>query len=164
MSAPIRRRRDGRYAIKLDPSVRAVLVTMAEQLSPILGPDEPMTRRLFPPAYAGDDERDHEAEYRRLVDNALVNHHREAFAVMAATAQADILTEPELDAWLSAVGSLRLVLGTRLDVSEDMEAPDPEDPTAPEYALYELLGQLQYLMIEVLAAGLPDEGRPEGPL
>ena len=54
------------------------------------------------------------------------------------------------------------MLGTRLDVSEDMEAPDPEDPTAPEYALYELLGQLQYLMVEVLAAGLPDEGRPEG--
>ena len=164
MSAPIRRRRDGRYAIKLDASVRAVLVNMAEQLSPILSPDEPMTRRLFPPAYAGEGEQGKEADYRKLVDNALINHHQEAFAVMAATAQADILTEPELNAWLSAVGSLRLVLGTRLDVSEDMEAPDPEEPTAPEYALYELLGQLQYLMIDVLAAGLPDEGRPEGAL
>ena len=164
MSAPIRRRRDGRYAVKLDPSVRAVLVTMAEQLSPILGPDEPMTRRLFPPAYAGENEREREVEYRSLVDTALINHHREAFGMMAATAQADVLTESELDAWLSAVGSLRLVLGTRLDVSEEMEAPDPEDPTAPEYALYELLGQLQYLIIEVLAAGLPDEGRPEGAL
>ncbi len=164
MSAPIRRRRDGRYAVKLDASVRAVLVTMAEQLSPIISPDEPMTRRLFPPAYAGENEQGKEADYRTLVDNALINHHREAFAVMAATAQADILTEPELNAWLSAVGSLRLVLGTRLDVSEDMEAPDPEEPTAPEYALYELLGQLQYLMIDVLAAGLPDEGRPAGAL
>jgi hypothetical protein len=164
VSAPIRRRRDGRYAVKLDPSVRAVLVTMSEQLSPILSPNEPMTRRLFPPAYAGDDQQGAEGDYRNLVDDALVNHHQEAFAVMAATAQADILTEPELNAWLSAVGSLRLVLGTRLDVSEEMEVPDPEDPTAPEYALYELLGQLQYLMIEVLAAGLPDEGRPEGAL
>ena len=75
-----------------------------------------------------------------------------------------LVTESELDAWMSAVGSLRLVLGTRLDVSEDMVAPDPEDPMAPEYALYELLGQLQYLMIEVLASQLPDEGRPEGSL
>ena len=83
---------------------------------------------------------------------------------MAETAQSDILTESELTAWLSAVGSLRLVLGTRLDVSEDMEPPDPEDAAAPEYALYELLGQLQFLMIEVLAAELPDEGRPEGAL
>jgi len=33
-----------------------------------------------------------------------------------------------------------------------------------EYALYELLGQLQFLMIEVLAGELPDEGRPEGAL
>ena len=164
VSAPIRRRRDGRYAVKLDPSVRAVLVTMAEQLAPVLGPNEPMTRRLFPPAYTGDDDGGAEIEYRRLVDEALVNHHRQAFTVMAETAQSDILTEAELTAWLSAVGSLRLVLGTRLDVSEDMAAPDPEDPAAPEYALYELLGQLQFLMIEVLAAGLPDEGRPEGAL
>jgi hypothetical protein len=164
VSAPIRRRRDGRYAIKLDPSVRAVLVTMSEQLAPTIGPDEPMTRRLFPPAYAGDDLQGAEAEYRNLVDNALVNHHREAFTVMAETAQADILTESELNAWMSAIGSLRLVLGTRLDVSEDMVAPDPGDPMAPEYALYELLGQLQYLMIDVLASQLPDEGRPEGSL
>jgi len=164
VSAPIRRRRDGRYAVKLDASVRAVLVTMAEQLAPILGPNEPMTRRLFPPAYAGDDEGGAERDYRKLVDDALVNHHQEAFTLMARTAQADVLTEAELTAWLSAVGSLRLVLGTRLDVSEDMVAPDPEDPTAPEYALYELLGQLQFLMIEVLAAELPDEGRPEGAL
>jgi len=164
VSAPIRRRRDGRFAVKLDPSVRAVLVTMAEQLSPILGPGEPMSRRLFPPAYTSDDGRSHEAEYRELVDSALVNHHREAFALMAATSQSDVLTEPELNAWLSAVGSLRLVLGTRLDVSEDMEPPDPEDPTASEYALYELLGQLQYLIVDVLAAGLPEEGRPEGAL
>ena len=35
-----------------------------------------------------------------------------------------ILTESELNAWLSAVGSMRLVLGTRLDVSEDMAPPD----------------------------------------
>ena len=48
MSAPIRRRRDGRYAVKLDPGVRAVLATMPAQLSPVVGPDEPMTRRLFP--------------------------------------------------------------------------------------------------------------------
>lgn len=164
MSMPIRRRRDGRYAVKLDPGVRAVLVTMAEQLAPILSPDEPMTRRLFPPAYPAEEQAGAEQEYRSLVDGALVNRHRQAFAVMAETAQADTLSESELTDWLSAVGSLRLVLGTRLDVSEEMDAPDPDDPSAPEYALYELLGQLQYLMIEVLAAQLPEEGRPEGTL
>jgi hypothetical protein len=164
VSAPIRRRRDGRYAVKLDPSVRAVLVTMSEQLAPVLSPDEPMTKRLFPPAYPGQLHESAERDYRDLVDGALVNHHRQAFAVMADTAGADVLTDTELDCWLSAIGSMRLVLGTRLDVSEDMESPAPDDPAAPEYALYELLGQLQYLIIEVLAAELPDEGRPEGTL
>ena len=43
-----------------------------------------------------------------------------------------------------------------------MTEPAADDPTAPEYALYELLGQLQYLMVEVLAAALPPEGRPDG--
>jgi hypothetical protein len=164
VSAPFKRRRDGRITVKLDPAVRAVLVTMSEQLAPVLDADQPMTRRLFPPAYADEGHARHEQEYRTLVDNALVNHHREAFAVIANTAQSTSLTGPEFDAWLSAVGSMRLVLGTRLDVSEDMVEPAPDDPAAPEYALYELLGQLQYLMIEVLSAELPDEGRPEGAL
>jgi hypothetical protein len=164
VSAPFKRRRDGRYTVKLDPGVRAVLATMSEQLSPVLDPSEPMTRRLFPPAYPGGGEEGAEREYRALVDSALVNHHQQAFAVVGATADADTLSESELTAWLSAVGSMRLVLGTRLDVSEDMDPPRPEDPRAPEYALYELLGQLQYLLIETLSAGLPDEGRPEGVL
>jgi hypothetical protein len=164
VSAPIRRRRDGRYAVKIDPGVRAVLATMSEQLSPMLSPDDPMTRRLFPPAYPGENDQGAEQEYRTLVDSALVSHHQQAFAMVAETANAETLSESELNAWLSAVGSMRLVLGTRLDVSEDMAPPEPEDPIAPEYALYELLGQLQFLMIEVLSADLPDEGRPEGAL
>ncbi len=162
MSAPIRRRRDGRYAIKLDPGVRAVLATMSQQLSPVVSPDDPMTRRLFPPAYPDQDAQGAELEYRNLVDSALINHHRQAFATMAETAEADTLSEAELNTWLSAVGSMRLVLGTRLDVSEDMDPPDPSDPTAPEYALYELLGQLQYLMIEVLVGAAPRRGPPGG--
>jgi hypothetical protein len=161
MSAPIRRRRDGRYALNLDPSVRAVMVAMTEQLTPLLEAHDPVTKRLFPPAYPGLGFEDVERDYRALVDGALIEHHREAFGVLAETAHADTLSEPELQAWLSAIASLRLVLGTRLDVSEDMEAPDPEDPSAGEYALYDLLGQLQYLVVEVLAAELPDEGLPD---
>ncbi len=148
--------------VKLDPSVRGLLATLSQQLAPTLGSDDPMTRRLFPPAYTGEDQVREEQDYRQLVDGALVNHHRDAFGVLADTARSDTLSEPEFSAWLSAIGSMRLVIGTRLDVTEDMVEPAPEDPAAPEYALYELLGQLQYLMVEVLAAGLPPEGRPEG--
>ena len=138
-----------------------MLLSMSEQLSPLLGTGDPMTKRLFPPAYPAMGFEDAERDYRELVDDALVNHHREAFAVLAETSNADILNDSELQAWLTAVGSLRLVLGTRLDVKQDMEPPDPEDPTAPEFALYEVLGQLQYVMVEALSAGLPDEGSPD---
>jgi hypothetical protein len=164
VSSPIRRRRDGRYSVRLDANVRTVLLSLAQQLTPALDSDDPMTRRLFPPAYAGEGDEKAEQEYRSLVDTALVNHHRQALTVMAETANAESLSESEMHAWLSAVGSLRLVLGTRLDVCEDMEPPAPEDPSAGEYALFEFLGELQYLLIDVLAAELPDGGRPEGTL
>jgi hypothetical protein len=162
VSAPFRRRRDGRYVVKLDPSVRAVLATLSQQLLPTLDPHDPMNRRLFPPAYPDADRAGEERAYRDLVDGALVGHHQQAFAVLAETARADTLSESEFAAWMSAIGSMRLVIGTRLDVSEDMAEPAADDPGAPEYALYELLSQLQFLMVELLAAGLPPEGRPEG--
>lgn len=134
---------------------------MTRQLDPLLETHDPMTKRLFPPAYPALGLEEAERDYRTLVDHALINHHRDAFAVLARTADADSLSDSELEAWLSAVGALRLVLGTRLEVTEDMPAPGAEDPASAEYALYELLGQLQYLMVEVLAAELPDEGQPD---
>ena len=123
-----------------------------------------MVRRLFPPAYTAEDQSRAEQDYRELVDTALVNHHVRALETLVATSEADSLSEEEFLAWLDAVGSLRLVLGTRLDVHEDMEPPDPQDPQAAEYGLFLFLGELQYLMVELLAGDLPDEGRPEGAL
>jgi len=152
VSAPIRRRRDGRYAVKLDPSVRAVLVTMSEQLAPVLSPDDPMTKRLFPPAYASEINASAERDYRDLVDNALINHHREAFTLMAGTAEAEVLTDAELSAWLSAIGAMRLVLGTRLDVSEDMGEIDPDDPNAHDRLVYEVLTVILGSIIAAMSA------------
>jgi hypothetical protein len=164
VSSPIRRRRDGRYVVRLDANARIVLADLARQLPEAIATRDPMVRRLFPPAYPSAELAGAEHDYRELVDTALVNHHTEALGTLVATAQADTLSGPEFQAWLDAVGSLRLVLGTRLDVHEDMEAPDPGDPRAAEYGLYEFLGELQYLMVEVLADELPEEGRPEGAL
>ncbi|HUA96586.1 MAG TPA: DUF2017 family protein [Acidimicrobiales bacterium] len=161
MSSPIRRRRDGTFAIRLDVGARTVLADLARQLPGAIETHDPMVRRLFPPAYpaAGMDEA--EREYRELVDTALENHHIQALKLLVDTAQAETLTETEFTAWLDAVVSLRLVLGTRLDVHEDMDAPPPDDPSSTEYGLFAFLGELQYLMVEVLAEQLPDEGRPE---
>jgi hypothetical protein len=150
--------------IRLDPNARTVLADLARQLPEAITSRDPMVRRLFPPAYPGIGLAEAERDYRELVDTALVNHHTQALDVLVATAQADTLSEAEFHSWLDAIGSLRLVLGTRLDVHEGMEAPDPEDPLAAEYGLFVFLGELQHLMVEVLADDLPDEGRPEGGL
>jgi hypothetical protein len=164
VSSPIRRRRDGRYVVRLDTNARIVLADLARQLPEAIAARDPMVRRLFPPAYPSAQLAEAEADYRELVDTALVNHHTGALETLVATAQADTLSESEFQCWLDAVGSLRLVLGTRLDVHEDMEAPEPDDPRAAEYGLFVFLGELQYLMVEVLADQLPDGGRPEGAL
>ncbi len=121
-----------------------------------------MTRRLYPPAYVGQDNAKAEAEYRQMVGGVLENHHRQALETLVETADSETLSAEELNAWLAAVGTIRLVLGTRLDVSEDMAEPEGEDPRLPEFALYQLLSVLQEAIIEVLAEDLPVDGAPEG--
>ena len=44
---------------------------------------------------------------------------RQALSVLAETSVRDRLTAEELDAWLRALTDLRLVIGTRLEVTED---------------------------------------------
>jgi hypothetical protein len=79
---------------------------------------------------------------------------------MQETVNADRLTEEQAVAWLSAMNDLRLVLGTRLDVTEDTyeEDIDQEDPRFPSLAMYSYLGFLQEQLVEALAGALPDEG------
>ena len=154
----VKRTRKGDFAVKLPDHERELLATLPAQLRELLDSDDPATERLFPPAYAADPERDE--EYQRLVHDDLVRSRRTAIDVMEATLDQERLSEEELSAWLSALNDLRLVLGTKLDVSEDMYADGvpPDDPRAPAFALYGYLGWLQEQVVEALAAGLPDEG------
>jgi hypothetical protein len=56
---------------------------------------------------------------------------------------------------MRSFNALRLVLGTRLDVSEDDEPHiDPEDPDAPAWALYYFLSALVAELVDVLATDL----------
>jgi Domain of unknown function (DUF2017) len=161
LASPIRRRRDGTYTVRLDPSIRTILASVAEQMIPLVESDDVTTKRLFPPAYVGDDHSVEEREYRSLVDGALRNHHRGALSLLVETAGAQVLSADQLTGWLSAIGSMRLVLGTRLDVREDMATPAPDHPSAGEFTLYGLLGALAETIISALAVELPDEGAPE---
>ena len=75
--------------------------------------------------------------------------------LVEATIDRDELTGPELDSWLTALNELRLVLGTRLDITEESYAqwPDPRDPGARERALYLYLSGLQEEAVRAAGRG-----------
>ena len=150
----IRRRRDGRYVIALEWWERDLLRTLPGQLRDLLATDDPALERLFPPAYLTDAERDE--EYRRLMRGDLLSSRLSSLDVLEATVDAEELDEEQLLAWMGSINDVRLVLGTRLDVSEDMgERPfDDDDPRAQAYAVYGYLAYLQESVVHALSAGL----------
>ena len=155
-------RRVGRdeFELRLPDEERAVLRALPAQLRTLLidggdagerntDADDPALGRLFPPAYWDDEARN--AEYRRLMHDDLVESKLAAAAVVEATVERTRLSEEELLAWMGALNDLRLVLGTRLGVTEDpADAPDDAAPEAPAYALYSYLGWLQEQVVAAL--------------
>lgn len=150
---PIERTPAGDYRLSIGRRERAVLRTLPEALERLLAeqPDDPDLRRLFPPAYADDDEA--EAEYRRLMAGELMGGRRDALRTFGESLHADVLTVEDLEAWLRALNDLRLFLGTRLEVTEeDLVQPfDPRHPRAEERALYAYLSWLQEHVVEALS-------------
>jgi hypothetical protein len=143
---------DDEFAIDLGDDERELLVNLAGQLRDLLlESDRPEVQRLFPPGYANDPER--EAEYRAMVRDDLLEQRFAAIDLLESTAQATELDLAQMEAWMGSVNSLRLVLGTILDVSEDMVDLDPEDPNAPSYYVYGYLSSLLGEMVEAFSDG-----------
>lgn len=128
---------------------------LPDQLRTLLeAPDEgdPAVDRLFPPGYA-DEHADRNAEYAVLTRDDLTERRLAGVAEMASTIDADRLTEEQLLAWLGAINDLRLVLGVRLDVTEETVAEDFEgDPRAPTFALYGYLSWLEEDIVTALSS------------
>lgn len=150
----IRRTRGGDFDVRLPPEEREVLRQVLPQLRAALHGDasaDPAFKRLFPVAYAQDPE--HEAEYQALVGNELLATRVQQVDTVLETLDAERLSEEQLFAWMGAVNDLRLVLGTRLDVSEETElAVDASHPEAAAYALYGYLGWLLELLVDAAAS------------
>ena len=151
----VKRRGAGRYEVKLRPSERVLMgdlvVQLREQL--LASTDDPSVRRLFPPAYPDDPERD--AGYQVLTRDELLEHRLAALDTVEGSLDGDELDDAGLTGWMSTLNSLRLVLGTRLDVDEELPALADDDPMAPAYAVYEYLGWLLSQVVDVLSRDLP---------
>ena len=132
---------DDRFSVHLPGEARALLRSLAEDLVPRVRGRERETWRLFPPGHADDAAR--EAGYRELIGESLRDSHLAALAVVIDGTDADELSREDLEAWMRAVGSIRLVVG-----------PAPENPSDEDGWRHEVtagfLGALQQAAIEAL--------------
>lgn len=155
MFLPRQIERDAAGGVRLHFREEEVLLLrelLAELESLLEDPDDAAVRRLFPPAHA---DRESEAQYRSLVRDQLVAGRSKALVTVRDTLGREALNAEEAEAWLRALNDLRLVLGTRLDVSEDVdwEDIDVHEPRGRDLAVYAYLSWLQEQLIEALAEG-----------
>ena len=141
--------RAGEYRVDLDDAFRQVLRELMQQFLDLLGdPGAPVMHRLFPPAYSDPGDLERQEEYRRLMQEDLVERHKAECETVLATADAKHLTEEQLLAWTRSINGLRLAIGTYLDVQED----DPVgEPTTAEESAYHWLSFLLDEAVDALS-------------
>ena len=165
---------------KVDPVEAQVLAQCAEELLELLGsddevpddpiaamvgiatgevtpPTDPALARLLPDAYR--DEPGAATDFRRYTEADLRASKRAAASTALTQLQPLLdtggklsLDRDEADAWLAWLNDIRLVLGTRLDVTEETYEEDiaPDDPRGQVLAVYGWLGWLQESLISCL--------------
>ena len=157
-NGPVFRLKNGTYKIELAADHRQLLTQLVEQLRDSLATttDDANLRRLFPTAYNNDAKKD--AEYQRLMRDELLESRLAAIDVtIKVIAQEDEISAEEIDAFARSINSLRLVLGTTLDIAEsdygsqsdaqqsensDSDEASEADEFLIQKELYEYLGWL----------------------
>lgn len=157
---PITRLDNATYSLNIESSERAVLNSLFDQLRDVLmnDSDSDIARRLFPAAYHQDEQ--HEAEYQRLMHHELLSSRLTSLSMTADILGNDpdsdhqssdhvVISVDQLDVLMRSVNSLRLVLGTLLDVHEDETDVllDEDDPAYGQLQLYSYLGWLLEWMV-----------------
>jgi hypothetical protein len=151
-----------RVRVRLANDEVAILRGLPDQLRSVLGEDEdePVNRRLFPPAYLDVADIEHDAEFQRLMHDDLVSEKLANLDLVTTTLARGTssvrrwtveLTDEEATAWLGVLNDLRLALGVRLDITEDFDGDvDDTDPRAPALRLLSYLGWLEEQLLEAL--------------
>jgi hypothetical protein len=148
-------RRQNRFIVRMDAQERDLIRQLLSELRELLAlsPDDPRVRRLYPSAYADDAEL--ENEYRSLTREELQSGRLASIDAVEASVDAELLDLDQLTAWMQAVNSLRLVLGTMLDITDDDQelSLNPKDPNARTVALYGYLGGLLDEIVDAQLSG-----------
>ena len=164
----------GKLTLKLDPAEHGVLSQLFDQMAELLeDPDsengsdplakllnmsgstqiseDPALARLFPDGYSGDEHAS--ADFRRFTEQDLRAQKIAALSVARETLSEwtgkSSVTPQQAQHWLKALNDLRLVLGTRLEITDD--ADRDHDSEEPGMHLYNYLTYLQGTLIDALS-------------
>ena len=150
------------------PDDRDPLEALMDFSGPTTPPEDPVLARLFPTAYADDEEA--AAEFRRFTEGTLREGKARAAGTIIDTLEdaglpdelrEDGLTidvemdEPTAQTWMRSFTDIRLALATRLGVEDGDEEywyslPD-DDPRAQAHDIYEWVGWLQETLVGALS-------------
>jgi len=156
------RNEGGGIGTRLHRQLRLTLADLCDQLEHLLTTEhassDPALARLSPAAYPDDPIQ--ELEFERLLGDELTTGRLSSLRAMRESVNEPVLDEDLSLAWLRTLNDLRLVLGTRLGVTQDDGQDHLEDdaPMAAGFDLYVLLGHVQQ---ELLLAIDPDAREPE---
>jgi hypothetical protein len=157
--APFFEKKGDRFSVRLGKHERDLLVELVRRSRTLLETEDPSSdpavARLFPAAYRDDPLRN--LEYETSLGGAPRSGKLQALDTMERTANARALSEEDFLTWMGVVNDLRLVLGTRIEVTEesteeDFAAGGPRDA----YHVYQFLGWVQQEML--FALGEPESG------
>lgn len=117
---------------------------------PVARPQDEVVYRLLPDAYGEDEEAN--SEFRRFTEGVLrdekLQQAKKVLVAMPKDDEAVEITNEDFDFWLKALNDVRLALGTRLEITEDMQVVgvDPEKESLLE--VYDWLTWLQGTLLE----------------
>jgi len=173
-----------RFTITLDEVERGLITSLANQLldlvtldesvvdedplaaivgrmdEPVEAPEDAALARLFPDAYRDDPEA--AQDFRRFTEHDL----RVEKCARARSVRASLATDVEGDAevdidegsalvWLGFLNDVRLILGSRLGITEDwqegLESMSPSDPRIGLFHLYDWLTYIQETLVQSLS-------------
>jgi hypothetical protein len=146
--------------VDLSSEERELLAELCRQSRELLETEDPSSdpsvARLFPAAYKDDPLRS--LEFETNLGETPRDEKLAAIETVERTVEASELTEEELLSWMGAVNDFRLLLGTRIDITEESTEGDyPEgDPNHDPFQVYVYLTWLEDRMLRAL-------GEPETP-
>jgi Domain of unknown function (DUF2017) len=161
---PVHRVAPKRFALRLSETERDAVRSSAGQLRTLLTAEtaasDPGVARLFPPALPNEDVLGN-LEYEQHHGDELLLGKLEALDTLERTLALPEVDENELLAWLGSLNSIRLVVGTRLGVTEETTERDfAGDEELSD--MFELYGYLTWLQGWVIIA-LDEELRADEP-